>query len=314
MKKIINKYLVEGHFSTDWLGFLRIAVAVFALLHFLSIQPDFNQIFSYGGFVQPDILDAMQGGTVATLVDIHSWLVKIVPSLSYDTVLQFARFFYIVSLLFLAFGLFTRVAAVCSLLIQLILINSIHYFQYGADSFTTILLFYCLAFPTGKALSLDNRIFRKGRAIKVEANTVCLRVLQLHLCIVYFIGGLDKLLGDNWRNGEAFWKAVTSHNLMQLVDLSSWKNTSLFLIGGWGTVLLELLYPIFIHIRQTRKLWLALTIGMHIGIVVFLGLSFFATLMILFNLAAFYVPYTKRKALPKHQNGEVQAAPVLATG
>ncbi len=314
MKAILTKYLGEGRHTNDWLGFLRISVAVFALLHFLSIQADFDLLYSYDGLVQPDILDAMQGGTVPTMVDLQAFLVKAIPGITYNGVLQFFRFFYMIALSCLALGLFTRLSAFFSLLTQLMLMNSIHFFEYGADSFTTILLFYCLAFPVGRVMSLDNRLFKSAKQLHEGTAIVCLRLLQLHLCIVYFIGGFDKVVGENWRNGEAFWKAVTSHNMLQLIDLSILKNTPFFLIGGWLTVLVEMLYPIMIHIPKTRKLWLCLTIGMHLGIIVFLGLSFFATLMILFNLAAFYVPYTKRKALPRQQYRMVQTEPVLATG
>lgn len=314
MKKVINNYLAEGKYTSDWLGFLRISVALFALLHFMAIQPDFNLLYSSNGMVQPDILDALQGNTVPTMVDIHALIAKLVHGLTYNSVVQFFRFFYMASLVCLAAGLFTRYSALLSLLTQLILINSIHFFQYGADSFTTILLFYCFAFPTGKSKSFDNYLFAKKITSQVDNNTLYLRIIQLHLCIVYFIGGLDKIVGNNWRDGEAFWKAITSHNMLSIVDLSWLKNTPFFLLGGWATILLELLYPVFINIQRTRKIWLACTVVMHIGIVVCLGLTFFATLMILFNLAAFYVPYTKRKVLPEHQHGDVQATTVLATG
>jgi Vitamin K-dependent gamma-carboxylase len=315
MKKVIIKYFAEGHYTTEWLGFLRIAVGFFALLHFMAIQPDFYLLFSYEGLVQPDILDAMHGGTVPTIVDVHEAVAKFMPTVTYNQVLQFFRFGYLLALIGLTLGLLTRASAIVALLTQLILLNSVHFYQYGADAFTTILLFYCVVFPVGKVLSLDNRIFRKNKNVTIDTATICLRVLQVHLCVVYFIGGLDKVLGFNWRNGEAFWRAVTSHNLLNIVDLSGLKNTPFFLLGGWATILIELLYPVCIHIQRIRKLWLGLTIGMHLGIILLLGLSFFGTLMILFNLAAFYVPYLKRQVAPKKQQDmptAVQA--VLAAG
>jgi hypothetical protein len=39
---------------------------------------------------------------------------------------------------------------------------------------------------------------------------------------------------------------------------------------------------------KTRKLWLSLTICMHLGIAIILNLYFFSTLMIIWNLANFY--------------------------
>lgn len=49
-----------------------------------------------------------------------------------------------------------------------------------------------------------------------------------------------------------------------------------------------MLYPLFIWMPKTRKLWLSLTICMHLGIAIILNLYFFSTLMIIWNLANFY--------------------------
>jgi Vitamin K-dependent gamma-carboxylase len=295
MRKSLQKYLSGESIQQDWLGFLRIAVALFALLHFLSIQADFDLLFSYKGLVQPDILNAKHTGPVPTITDIHKWLHKVWPVVSYNGVLHFFRYAYITALAFLSIGLFSRFSALLALLTQLILINSIQFYQYGADSFTTILLFYCFLFPTGKVWSFDNRIFRNKRAATPDNVMICLRLLQVHICIVYFIGGFEKVLGFNWRNGEALWKALSNHNTRGLIQVDFLKNTPVFFIMGWATIITEGLYPVFINIQKTRGLWLCLTIGLHLGIAIFLGLFFFSTIMIIFNLAAYYVPYLKEK-------------------
>jgi len=299
MKKYLQQYIKEGSLSQDWLGFFRVTVALIALLHFLSIQADFDLLFSYSGLVQPDIINAKHVAPIPTIFDIHKTLLKVWPALNYDIVLGFFRYTYIVSLVLLSIGLFTRFNALLALLSQLILINSIHFYQYGADSFTTILLFYCFLFPTGKVWSVDNKIFKRKQQTAANTSMICLRLLQVHMCIVYFIGGFEKVLGINWHNGEAMWKALTNHNVRGLFHVEFLKDTPLFLIIGWATIVVEGLYPLFINIRKTRLLWLGLTIGMHIGIAVFLGLTFFAAIMIVFNLAAYYVPYLKPRESKK---------------
>lgn len=299
MKKYLQQYIKEGSLSQDWLGFFRVTVALIALLHFLSIQADFDLLFSYSGLVQPDIINAKHVAPIPTIFDIHKTLLNVWPKLSYDIVLGFFRYAYIVSLVLLSIGFFTRFNALLALLSQLILINSIHFYQYGADSFTTILLFYCFLFPTGKVWSVDNKIFKRKQQTAANTSMICLRLLQVHMCMVYFIGGFEKVLGINWHNGEAMWKALTNHNVRGLFHVEFLKDTPLFFIIGWATIIVEGLYPVFINIRKTRLLWLSLTIGMHIGIAVFLGLTFFAAIMIIFNLAAYYVPYLKPRESKK---------------
>jgi Vitamin K-dependent gamma-carboxylase len=295
MKKLLQNYLRQDFAKSKWPGFLRISTALIALLHFCSIQADFDLLFSYNGLVQPDILNAKRDTLVPSVFTIHTWVTSIVSAISYTEVLYFFRFAFFVTLIMLCIGLFSRVSALLALLIQLILVNSMHFYQYGADSFTTILLFYCFLFPVGKSMSVSNLISKNKAEPDSYTTTRCLRMLQIHICIVYFIGGFDKIQGYNWHNGEALWKALTNHNTSGLIKVDSLKDTPLFLIAGWFTIITEMLYPVFINIRRTRKLWLGLTVGMHIGIAVFLGLFFFSTIMIIFNLAAYYVPYIKEK-------------------
>ena len=292
MSSLLKKEFNEIPVSGNWLGFLRISVALFALLHFLSIQPDFNNLFSYDGYVQPDILDATQDKLSPTIFSIYNFIIKFFPGLLYDQLVFIFSISYLVFLTCLATGFLTRFNAIASLLIQLVLIKSIHFFQYGADFFTTILLFYCSIFPVGAIFSIDKRLFKRTEKIN---HIQYLRLLQIHLCIVYFIGGLDKILGFNWRNGESLWKAVTDHNMTGLIQLDFLKDTPFFLIGGWVTILVEMMYPLFINLRKTRKVWLLLTILLHVSIALFMGLYFFATIMIIFNLSAYGIPYSREK-------------------
>lgn len=63
---------------------------------------------------------------------------------------------------------------------------------------------------------------------------------------------------------------------------------------GWGTLLVEIGYPIFIWPKKTRRLWIALTIGLHLGIGVFLGLEFFSLIMAILTLSLFGVTVRSR--------------------
>ncbi|PMD87951.1 hypothetical protein BWI97_25540, partial [Siphonobacter sp. BAB-5405] len=116
------------------------------------------------------------------------------------------------------------------------------------------------------------------------------KILQLHLCIVYFASGVEKIIGDNWRNGESIWKSLhlpgfTSAVSMDYEFLSTLP--MLALIIGWSVVLIELLYPLFIWKQPYRNIGLLLVCSMHLGILLCLGLYYFSSLMIILNLTAF---------------------------
>jgi hypothetical protein len=48
-------------------------------------------------------------------------------------------------------------------------------------------------------------------------------------------------------------------------------------------------YALFIWPKRTRRLWAVSTIGMHVGIAIFLGLASFAALMSVLTFSAFCV-------------------------
>jgi hypothetical protein len=271
--------------SPSWLFFYRINIAGFVLIHFLSIQPDFNDLYSYHGYVYPDIMDNTTDTISFTLVSLQAYLHKI----GYEQLLWICRIAFPLSLLMLVAGLFTRVSAILALLLQLLLIKSVHLYEYGVDGFTTFALFYCCIFPVGSVYSLDNRIFGEK---KVDDRPY-LFLLRAHLSVAYFFSGFDKVIGVTWRNGEALWKVMHSHNYYSLFSLDFLANTPFFIISCWATMILEMAYGIFMNVRVTRPYWLTGIVLLHLFIALFMGLFFFSALLIILNLSAYYVPKMK---------------------
>ncbi len=288
---ILNR--IQQPVNANWLFFYRINIAGFALLHFMAIQPDFADLYSYKGYVYPDIMNTAADGISFTLVSLQAALSKISLHIGYDTLLLFCRIAYPLSLLLLIAGLFTRLSAIAALFFQLLLIQSIHLYQYGVDGFTTFALFYCCVFPVGSVYSLDSRWFNTPK----QDGAIYLFLLQAHLCIAYFFSGFDKIIGPTWRNGEAIWKALHSHNYYSIFSLDFMAGTPFFFISCWLTMLLELGYFVFMNMRAARKCWLTGIIGLHLFIALFMGLFFFSGLLITLSLCAYYVPYMKSEIL-----------------
>lgn len=271
-----------------WLAFLRVNVASIALLHFCAIQPDFELLFSYHGYVYPDILDASHDHYFWTLTSLQQTLAGLGWPLPYEGLLAAARWAYPACLLLLAAGLWARAAAVGSLLLQLLFAQSIHLYQYGADAFTTIALFYCCVLPVGGSFSLD--VAWRGQGASLAHQGFFLFWLRAHLGLAYFFSGLDKVIGPTWRDGEAIWKALHSHAYFQWFSLDFLAATPFFYLAGWATIILEIGYPLGMSYARSRPWWLLGLLGMHVFIGLFMGLFFFSALMLVLNLAAYYVP------------------------
>jgi hypothetical protein len=127
------------------------------------------------------------------------------------------------------------------------------------------------------------------------------RVLQVHLCFVYFFGGLAKLLGSGWWNGSNLWRALIRppFNLLSPDILVRFKYALPIL--GISICLIEIGYPVFIWMKKTRFFWLVCILSMHAAIGLTMGMYLFGLVMIVLNLAAFGVGVS----LIRHPQAEV---------
>src|SRR6516225_2020642 len=114
-----------------------------------------------------------------------------------------------------------------------------------------------------------------------------MRSLQLHLCIIYLNTGLAKAIGPQWWTGEAIWRAVMQPQFAILDH--SWLESFPWLaqLAFWVVMVVEVGYALFIWPAKTRRIWLVATIGLHLGIMLNMGLLMFSIMMIAMNLCAF---------------------------
>ena len=165
------------------------------------------------------------------------------------------------------------------------------------DNFMTIGLFYLMLSPLPDRLSLDWRL-RDLRPKNPQLLGFWRRVLQLHLCIIYFFSGLTKWLGSGWWDGSNVWRALIRppFNVIDPEILVRWKD---FLpLAGILVCLLESGYPFFIWSSRTRKIWLLGVCAMHLLIGVAMRMYLFSLVMIVLNVAAFGPDLFRRKRQP----------------
>jgi hypothetical protein len=268
------------------LAVLRIGLAAVLLLQAWAVWGSIEELYGSLGLVQQPIIDAL----VPTGVPRASWLGEALAPLGITEAASLNGLFlaYVLSLLALLLGWHTRTAAVLAWLTHLMFKASGFATSYGALEFAHIGLFYCMLMPVGHALSLDRRAGRTPAGPTAGAR-LSLRVLQLHLCVVYLSSGFWKATGEQWWSGEAVWRALMRPDLAQM-DFSWLAQVPwLAALACWGTLAIELGYPMFIWHRRTRVPMALATLGLHAGIAAALGLLSFSALMALLTIAAFLV-------------------------
>jgi len=292
--------------SDTWLACLRVGLGLQVIFYALSLRGDWKDMFgpNANGLVGREIAEAILA-TDSVVAPRITWLTTVgsQAGLSEEAMLSLTWWLLVIAGGFLLIGLFSRGAAVAAWFIHLCAVGSGELLLYGADSFTSIGLFYLILAPLPDTYTLDAR-WRRVRRDDPRLLGLFRRVLQLHLCLVYFFGGLAKSLGSGWWNGESVWRALTRppFNVISPDILVSWRY--LFPVAAVLICILETGYIFFIWPKRTRLVWLICMLGVHVGIALTMGMYLFSFVMIVLNIAAFgagliRLPFrTKRLAVP----------------
>ncbi len=204
----------------------------------------------------------------------------------------------LVAALLLTIGLATPLAAVVSFLGLVTAANRAPLNVFGLDDTLGMLLVPLVIGPSGARLSVDRLLAGPGRGRGGEPSiraTIALRLLQVHLCVVYLFSGAGKLFGASWWEGTALWGAIANDRYRTL-DLRGLAGHPLVVNAlTLGTLWWEVSYAALVWPRLTRRLCLALAVLVHLGIGLAMGMMEFGLAMIAANLA--FVPASTLSSL-----------------
>ena len=274
------------------LAVLRIGVASVLLYQAISLSSSVSALFGPNGLIEWEALQASGafrldvGGpfhlsNIARLAENHG--------VSAQTTVQCVFGVYVAALIGMLTGFRTKLSTAIAFVMHLMLTSTAVATTYGIDQFARIALFYSIWFPTGACLSVD--AWRRSSAVSSSVSArIGIRMLQLHMALMYLATGLHKASGPQWWDGEAIWRAITLPQLAT-VDLTWLADyPQLLIMIGWATLAAEIGYIVFAWHRRTRLLTVGAVISMHVGIALVLGLVSFAMIMIVLNIAVFLIP------------------------
>ena len=279
------------------LGLIRVAVGLLAFWNLLVYGLDLGDFFRSDGWASPDAVLKVQGWEAPY----PWWFWFHVPDAMIRPV--WCACLLVVGLF--TVGLFSRVTAVLAWVVIVATVRRVPVSLYGFDqALSSWALYLAATGASGQSVSLD-RFFarwkqakgesarrRDGRwtlpagvpAPSVSAN-LALRLIQLHLCLVYGMAGLAKLQGVGWWSGSAVWGTLAAGEF-RLFDLT-WMAAypSLIHLATHLSLAAEVGYPVLVWVRVLRPALLALVVAMHAGVELTLGLGEFGLAMVAGNLA-----------------------------
>src|SRR5947208_6627473 len=283
--------------ETDkWLTVLRIGLGLQGVLYAVFLRSDWQYLFASTGkgLVSRELGEAISSFD-SPLIPKLGWLVALGSHIGIgeEAMLSIAWACLLCMGLLLLVGLFCRPAAIIAWFLHLCAAESGGLLAYGADNLMTTGLFYLMLSPLPDRYSLDHRLV-KTRPKDPQLLGFCRRVLQVHLCFVYFFGGLAKCLGSGWWDGTNLWRALTRPPFTIVPPDILVRLKYLLPILGISICLIELGYVVFIWMKRTRLFWLVCILAMHVAIGLTMGLYLFALVMIVLNIAAFGIGMSKQ--------------------
>ncbi|MFC6998587.1 hypothetical protein [Rufibacter roseus] len=205
-----------------------------------------------------------------------------IPYIEYAEInLTFVLICWLIALLSLALGLFTRYCTIINLVLSLGTFSVFRTYEYHLD-WSLIGVNFLLPFlPLSKSLSLDNVLNNKlGTGSKsFNMNTSLLYYLLPPLVgigLIYFDSIFWKFASPMWLKGLGFWlpTSLPQNTYMDLSFVLNIKPISLFL--GYLTLIFELVFIFLIWSKRARPILLIIGVGLHLGILIAYPIPLFA--------------------------------------
>ena len=191
-------------------------------------------------------------------------------------------------------GFMTRITSILTWAFHLSYMHRAMMIWFGMDAMISFMTLYLCIAPCGSVLSLDRLIlrWRTGKPLPpvqpMWSANLALRLMQLHMCIVYFIAGIAKLQGNTWWNGTATWMTMNSPLFNEGLDigwitnpaLGEWFWFYICFLSTYMTLAFEIAFPFLIWNRTFRPWMLFAAFVLHLGIAIFMGLGGFGGIML----------------------------------
>jgi hypothetical protein len=226
---------------------------------------------------------------------------------------------FLAAVVCLTLGLLTRAASIVAWAGHVSFLDRGHLVGPGVDAIVAMIALYLMLGPSGQALSLDRVVARvrgKGplppdQPRKFVTANIAVRLIQVHMCIVYLSAGLSKLQGSSWWDGTAVYLTLMTYDLRGLdvrwIATYDWLWQAISSAGTWFTIAFEVGFAVLVWHPLLRPLVLGAALLLHGGIAVSTGLWSFSAAM-LAGCLAFVPPSSLRwlldELLPRERTME----------
>jgi len=174
---------------------------------------------------------------------------------------------------------YKRILTLLGYLATASLFNSTYMLNSGGHHLILLILFF---------LIIINENDRKEGTWFNALNRGGLLAIQLQVCFVYFMSALYKLFGESWLDGSALWQSMMSNEYtLPILQETFPENNWILSVLTYVLIGFQLLFPILIWLKPTRKGMILIGMIIHFFIAFGLGLVNFGLAMMV-GYFAFY--------------------------
>lgn len=294
------------------LGAIRICAGAMLFYTHLVWGLELTTFFGPHGWLAPEAVGLLQSGSYAWS---YLWWVDSPAAL---WTLHVAA---LVVFAMLTVGLFTRVVSILAFIAAVAYVGRATGALFGLDQINVMLAMYLAVGPAGDAFSVDRWLKARGASAPLPVTprwsaNLAIRLIQIHMCVIYLFAGTAKLTGPAWWNGTAMWMAFGNmeYQSLDMTWMADWPRAMNLM--AHITIYWEIFYCALIWPRHTRPIMLLLAVPLHLGIAVCLGMITFGLIMLVGN-AAFVPPELVRSMVSRGKAGQgrgAQAHAAVETG
>jgi vitamin K-dependent gamma-carboxylase-like protein len=258
---------------------IRIGYAAVILIHLAVLYPNLDLWFTDAGVLPLEAAQQIGNPYVPSLL----WHLPNTP-----TVTHVAFFAFVTHAVLLLVGLLPRANAICVFVWLLSFQARNPMIHDSQDTALRLLGFLLIFLPLGRCWSINAWLIRlwkrrseaanphsangyplpKGQGLdRFAAAGWGLRLVQIEMVLIFLSTGLVKLGGDLWVNGTALYYVSRLDDVFGRFPVPAWAFDTPWVVAlmTWAVIAVELLVPVLIWFRETRRLCLVGLLLFHLA-------------------------------------------------
>jgi hypothetical protein len=163
-------------------------------------------------------------------------------------------------------GFATRFTTVILFLCYLSICNHFPVILMAGDNYARLIsLFLCFS-PCGERVSLD--ALRRKTSVNAKFSPCAQRLIQVQLCVIYFVNVTWKLAGAQWRDGSAVYHATRLLDYTKVSIPAALDVPIASIFFTWSTLILEfaIVFLLWSSNKKLRYSTITLTCIFHLGL------------------------------------------------